>query len=146
MYRMKFLYFTNLYKDYYIYSYNIFSLLIYLVLPLMPLQIFENEQLLSFKNLNVSIISGSSLHKSINFSYVALAFCSAAKFSCKFAIGSPLHANTDALKGTPDAACGYISTPCGVCVLSILRKFIINCYFSIYFEYLIYLCYNYIYF
>ena len=63
-----------------------------------------------------------SRHKSINFSYVALAFCSAAKSSCKFAIGSPLQANTPALNGNPAAACGYTSTPCGVCFLSILEE------------------------
>ena len=45
---------------------------------------------------------------------MALAFCSAAKSSCKFAIGSPLQANTPALNGKPAAACGYTSTPCGV--------------------------------
>ena len=61
---------------------------------------------------------------------IILAFCSAAKSSCKFAIGSPLHANTAALKGTPDAACGYTSTPCGVCLLSILKE---NIYVTTYF-------------
>ena len=85
---------------------------------------------LSRKNLSGSNTSGSSLHKSINFSYVALAFCSAAKSSCKFAIGSPLHANTDAENGTPAADCGYTSTPCGVCLLSILKE---NIYVTTYF-------------
>ena len=56
------------------------------------------------------------MHKSINFSYVALAFCSAAKSSCKFAIGSPLQAIYAAVKGTPAAEDGYTSTPCGVCL------------------------------
>ena len=56
LYRVKFLYFTNLYKDYYIYSYNIFSLLIYLVLPLMPLQIFENELLLSLLKILMDLL------------------------------------------------------------------------------------------
>jgi len=45
---------------------------------------------------------------------VALAFCSALKSSCKFAIGSPLHDIARALKGTPPADCGYTSTPCGI--------------------------------
>ena len=49
-------------------------------------------------------------------------FLSAAKSSCKFAIGSPLQANTPALNGNPAAACGYTSTPCGVCLLSILKE------------------------
>ena len=48
-------------------------------------------------------------------------FLSAAKSSCKFAIGSPLQASTPALNGNPAAACGYTSTPCGVCLLSILK-------------------------
>ena len=71
---------------------------------------------LSLKNLSGSITSGSSAHKSINFSYVALAFCSAAKSSCKSAIGSPFTANTDAENGTPAADCGYTPQPCGVCL------------------------------
>ena len=53
---------------------------------------------------------------------IILAFCSAAKSSCKFAIGSPLQAKTDAVNGYPAAACGYTSTPCGVCLLSILKR------------------------
>ena len=39
---------------------------------------------------------------------------SAAKSSCKFAIGSPLHAIYAAVNGTPAADEGYTSTPCGV--------------------------------
>ena len=46
-------------------------------------------------------------------------YLSAAKSSCKFAITSPLHAKHVASNGTPAADCGYISTPCGVCLLSI---------------------------
>lgn len=46
---------------------------------------------------------------------IILAFCSAAKSSCKFAIGSPLQAIYAAVNGVPAADCGYISTPCGVC-------------------------------
>ena len=57
-------------------------------------------------------------------------FLSAAKSSCKFAIGSPLHARTPALNGNPAAACGYTSTPCGVCLLSILKE---NIYVTTYF-------------
>ena len=49
-------------------------------------------------------------------------YLSAAKSSCKFAIGSPLQANTPALNGNPAAACGYTSTPCGVCFLSNLEE------------------------
>ena len=49
-------------------------------------------------------------------------FLSAAKSSCKFAIGSPLHAKTEAEKGIPAADCGYTSNPCGVCLLSILEE------------------------
>ena len=30
-----------------------------------------------------------------------------------------MHANTEAVNGYPAAACGYTSTPCGVCFLSI---------------------------
>ena len=41
-------------------------------------------------------------------------FLSAAKSSCKFAIGSPLHAIYAAVNGAPAADCGYTSTPCGV--------------------------------
>ena len=61
---------------------------------------------------------------------MALAFCSAAKSSCKFAIGSPLHAKHVASNATPDADCGYTSTPCGVCLLSILGE---NIYVTTYF-------------
>lgn len=50
-------------------------------------------------------------------------YLSAAKSSCKFAIGSPFAAMYDAVKGTPAADEGYTSTPCGVCLLSILKKF-----------------------
>ena len=57
-------------------------------------------------------------------------YLSAAKSSCKFAIGSPLHANTDAENGTPAADCGYTSTPCGVCLLSIQKE---NIYVTTYF-------------
>lgn len=46
-------------------------------------------------------------------------YLSAAKSSCRFAIASPLQAKQVALKGTPAADWGYISTPCGVCLLSI---------------------------
>ena len=56
---------------------------------------------------------------------IILAFCSAAKSSCKFAIGSPLQAKTDAVNGYPAAACGYTSTPCGVCLLFILEEFLV---------------------
>ena len=61
---------------------------------------------------------------------MALAFCSAAKSSCKFAIGSPLHAIYAAVNGAPAADCGYTSTPCGVCLLSILKE---NLYVTTYF-------------
>ena len=81
---------------------------------------------LCLKKRNGSITSGSSLHKSINFSYVALAFCSAAKSSCKLAIGSPFAAMYAAVNGVPAADCGYTSTPCGVCFLSILKEKICN--------------------
>lgn len=47
---------------------------------------------------------------------------SAAKSSCKLAIGSPFAAIYAAVKGTPAADCGYTSTPCGVGLLSILKK------------------------
>lgn len=50
-------------------------------------------------------------------------YLSAAKSSCKFAIGSPFATMYDAVKGTPAADEGYTSTPCGVCLLSILKKF-----------------------
>ena len=58
---------------------------------------------LALRYLNGSNTSGLSLHRSINFSYVALAFCSAAKSSCKFAIASPLHAKAVALNAFPAA-------------------------------------------
>lgn len=70
------------------------------------------------------------MQRSINFSYVALAFCSAAKSSCKLAIGSPLAAIYDAVNGTPAADCGNMSTPCGMCLLSILKE---NLYVTTYF-------------
>ena len=57
-------------------------------------------------------------------------YLSAAKSSCKFAIGSPLQAKTAAVNGYPAAACGYTSTPCGVCLLSILKE---NIYVTTYF-------------
>lgn len=55
---------------------------------------------------------------------------SAAKSSCKFAIGSPLQAIYDAVNGTPAADDGYTSNPCGVCLLSILKE---NIYVTTYF-------------
>ena len=76
---------------------------------------------LCLKKRSGSSTSGLSLHKSINFSYVALAFCSAAKSSCKFAIGSPFVARHVAENGTPAADCGYTSTPCVVYLLYILN-------------------------
>ena len=74
--------------------------------------------------------SGSSLQRSINFSYVARAFCSAAKSSCKSAIGSPLTAIYAAVNGLPAADCGYTPRPCGVYLLSILKE---NIYVTTYF-------------
>ena len=53
---------------------------------------------------------------------IILPFCSAAKSSCKFAIGSPFAAIYAAVNGVPAADCGYTSTPCGVCLLSILKR------------------------
>ena len=49
-------------------------------------------------------------------------YLSAAKSSCKFATGSPLHAIYAAVKGVPAADCGYTSTPCGMYLLSIQIK------------------------
>ena len=46
-------------------------------------------------------------------------FLSAAKSSCRSAIGSPFTANTDAENGTPAADCGYTPQPCGVGVETI---------------------------
>ena len=57
-------------------------------------------------------------------------YLSAAKSSCKFAMASPLHARHVALNGIPAADCGYTSTPCGVCLLSIQKK---NIYVTTYF-------------
>ena len=57
-------------------------------------------------------------------------YLSAAKSSCKFAIASPLQAKQFAENGTPAADWGYISTPCGVCLLSILKE---NIYVTTYF-------------
>lgn len=58
---------------------------------------------------------------------IILPFCSAAKSSCKLAITSPLQASAFALNATPAADCGYTSTPCGVCLLYILKgKYICN--------------------
>ena len=61
---------------------------------------------------------------------MALAFCSAARSSCKFAIGSPLQAKAFASKVVPAADTGYTSNPCGVCLLSILKE---NIYVTTYF-------------
>ena len=47
-------------------------------------------------------------------SYTARAFCSAAKSSCKFAIGSPLAAIYAAVKGTPLEFSGNTPSLCSV--------------------------------
>ena len=49
-------------------------------------------------------------------------FLSAAKSSCKSAIGSPFTAKTDAVNGKPAAAWGYTPQPCGVGLLVPLTK------------------------
>ena len=52
-----------------------------------------------------SFTSGSSEMRRI-LSYVTRAFCSAARFSVRSAIGSPVTAIVAALHGVPEAACG----------------------------------------
>ena len=52
-----------------------------------------------------SFTSGSSEMRRM-LSYVTRAFCSAARFSVRSAIGSPVTAIVAALHGVPEAACG----------------------------------------